>query len=589
MQMQQQNVPKIQENKSETESPGTNTPKRKKKKISATERRKKREEKFFQALYKNKDSHIQFVSADFIRQFQNPNPGTTPSKVESATDDSILPSALEDTPVSASGAWVGRRPGQELHRLDLHFPSLSPQDRKAINDPGPGRKELEPQPVVPSPSQVNTHVGEFKKVEALYGDVRSSPPVQFTPTPNKKKSQQPMMLDIGSLAFSSKKEEVEAKKIFLNSSGKSGFSKENFKVTAGNPLDSSGPGMINRGKIRLKKKKPSKLKLTIMKSRELRKRFSEEANKQIDENLTIEDEHEVFPNPIQFDETLEIMCDNQNIDATNEEVLEKIKDIKLSKTSSPSCTQETDSHPNYNVGISIQNVIPISNNKKGAKVLDNDNLQNSKTLDVSGSRDEDVDKKFLQLLDEIMLVKVGDKSVVSKTEVAVKELMHSRKFREYCDMYTTKELHGLVMQLLSELYRFQDRLYHTDPIKFKTKRRLVSGLKDATSYLNLNKVQLLIIAPDIEKNAEPGGLDDKVSKILTLAKEKKVPYIFSGNKFILGKQIRIRTPVSIIAVLDKQNCEDLFRKLLDEAERLREKYKVDFLQKVEELKTQEDE
>jgi len=57
-----------------------------------------------------------------------------------------------------------------------------------------------------------------------------------------------------------------------------------------------------------------------------------------------------------------------------------------------------------------------------------------------------------------------------------------------------------------------------------------------------------------------------VSDIISLSKEKNVPYIFSGNRFILGKAImQIKTPISAIAIFNYQSvevCSDLFEMVL---------------------------
>lgn len=52
-----------------------------------------------------------------------------------------------------------------------------------------------------------------------------------------------------------------------------------------------------------------------------------------------------------------------------------------------------------------------------------------------------------------------------------------------------------------------------------------------------------------------GGLDDVVENLITNARERNVPIIFTGNRFILGKPIFIKSPISAIGILNYQGTE----------------------------------
>ena len=54
---------------------------------------------------------------------------------------------------------------------------------------------------------------------------------------------------------------------------------------------------------------------------------------------------------------------------------------------------------------------------------------------------------------------------LEKLEEQVKQKIHSRKFREYCNQIVNKDIDDTCMSLLHEIVRFQDRLYHKNPIK----------------------------------------------------------------------------------------------------------------------------
>ncbi|XP_066895897.1 selenocysteine insertion sequence-binding protein 2 isoform X9 [Kogia breviceps] len=88
--------------------------------------------------------------------------------------------------------------------------------------------------------------------------------------------------------------------------------------------------------------------------------------------------------------------------------------------------------------------------------------------------------------------------------------IHSRRFRDYCSQMLSKEVDACVTDLLKELVRFQDRMYQKDPVKAKTKRRLVLGLREVLKHLKLKKLKCIIISPNCEK------IQSKASKTFLL-------------------------------------------------------------------------
>ncbi|PIO36911.1 hypothetical protein AB205_0090640 [Aquarana catesbeiana] len=113
--------------------------------------------------------------------------------------------------------------------------------------------------------------------------------------------------------------------------------------------------------------------------------------------------------------------------------------------------------------------------------------------------------------------------------------IHSRRFREYCSQVLSKEVDSCVTELLKELVRFQDRLYLKDPVKAKTKRRLVMGLR---------------------------GLDDTLQTIISCAIEQNVPFVFALNRKALGRCVNKAVPVSVVGIFSydgaqqKEDTED---------------------------------
>lgn len=74
----------------------------------------------------------------------------------------------------------------------------------------------------------------------------------------------------------------------------------------------------------------------------------------------------------------------------------------------------------------------------------------------------------------------------------------------YCSQILSKEVDACVTELLKELVRFQDRMYQKDPVKAKTKRRLVLGLREVLKHLKLRKLKCIIISPNCEKIQSKG-------------------------------------------------------------------------------------
>lgn len=69
----------------------------------------------------------------------------------------------------------------------------------------------------------------------------------------------------------------------------------------------------------------------------------------------------------------------------------------------------------------------------------------------------------------------------------------------YCTNVLTKGLNDALEKFLQEITRLQKRSYEKNPNKSKYKRRYYSGLKEVRKHVDLKKLKLVIVAPDIEK------------------------------------------------------------------------------------------
>ncbi|XP_045418318.1 selenocysteine insertion sequence-binding protein 2 isoform X7 [Lemur catta] len=152
--------------------------------------------------------------------------------------------------------------------------------------------------------------------------------------------------------------------------------------------------------------------------------------------------------------------------------------------------------------------------------------------------------------------------------------IHSRRFRDYCSQMLSKEVDACVTDLLKELVRFQDRMYQKDPVKAKTKRRLVLGLREVLKHLKLKKLKCVIISPNCEKIQSKGGLDDTLHTIIDHACEQNIPLVFALNRKALGRSLNKAVPVSVVGIFSYDGAQDQFHKMVELTTAARQAYKA---------------
>ena len=86
----------------------------------------------------------------------------------------------------------------------------------------------------------------------------------------------------------------------------------------------------------------------------------------------------------------------------------------------------------------------------------------------------------------------------------------------------SRDLDEIVSNLVKDLVRFQDRQHAENPIKAKARRRYVVGLREIKKFMQVKKITMLLLAPDVEQMQSKGGLDDIISELIKLAKENEV-------------------------------------------------------------------
>eukprot|EP00743_Colponemidia_sp_Colp-15_P009150 GILK01009984.1.p1 GENE.GILK01009984.1~~GILK01009984.1.p1 ORF type:complete len:406 (-),score=71.13 GILK01009984.1:90-1208(-) len=137
------------------------------------------------------------------------------------------------------------------------------------------------------------------------------------------------------------------------------------------------------------------------------------------------------------------------------------------------------------------------------------------------------------------------------------------KVREYVDQQLSVELDEVVGALVADLHRFQERMKAMEPLKAKMRRRMVTGLREVTRGIKANKIKSIICAPNIEKIATQGGLDDKIAEILQLCKERDVPVVYALSKGKLGKALGKPLRVSVIGIYNYDGAHELYKKMID--------------------------
>lgn len=128
----------------------------------------------------------------------------------------------------------------------------------------------------------------------------------------------------------------------------------------------------------------------------------------------------------------------------------------------------------------------------------------------------------------------------------------------------------LTEQLIVQLHTFQTKQHQKNPEKYK--KRFVTGIHETKKFLELKKVKLLIIAPDLEPNAGEGGLDETVNQMKAMCEENHIPYLFSLKRRKIGYILFKKIPISCVGILSYDSCEELYGKLMNELTAQRERY-----------------
>ena len=88
-------------------------------------------------------------------------------------------------------------------------------------------------------------------------------------------------------------------------------------------------------------------------------------------------------------------------------------------------------------------------------------------------------------------------------------------YYSYCTHLVTEDINTCTSDLLTDLVRFQDRVYKNEPQKLKTKRRYVCGLREVEKSLSvkLRKVECVIVTPNMDRIQSPGSTPSPAAAI----------------------------------------------------------------------------
>ncbi|XP_003382852.1 PREDICTED: selenocysteine insertion sequence-binding protein 2-like [Amphimedon queenslandica] len=150
--------------------------------------------------------------------------------------------------------------------------------------------------------------------------------------------------------------------------------------------------------------------------------------------------------------------------------------------------------------------------------------------------------------------------------------LHNRNYREYCTHLVTDKINGLVESLLNDLSRFQERIYKNEPLKFKSKRRFVCGLREVKKHLLLKHLKCVIVPPNLQRIQSPGGIDDTLSSIIESAKEQEVPLVFALNRRRLAFILKKKFNIGCIGIISCAGAEETYKKLMDQIRISTEQY-----------------
>lgn len=105
------------------------------------------------------------------------------------------------------------------------------------------------------------------------------------------------------------------------------------------------------------------------------------------------------------------------------------------------------------------------------------------------------------------------------------------------------------------------------------KKRYIIGLNEVFKHLQAGNLNCVIIATDLEKVEIEKGVDDLVCQIAEICRKRKIPLVFSMNRYRLGCATKFKgQKVSACGIMNYQSANDEFNQLVSAVDQARTEY-----------------
>ncbi|CAD8095833.1 unnamed protein product [Paramecium sonneborni] len=206
----------------------------------------------------------------------------------------------------------------------------------------------------------------------------------------------------------------------------------------------------------------------------------------------------------------------------------------------------------------------LSKIQKAKQLWDNLNDPDYETVDEDQIKQDD--QQLITILNQL-----------SKINPYSKEKYNNMKIRPWITQIPCKELDDMTLQFINELSFMQAKKKVIEPKKMK--KRVVAGIKEclrSIQYTLPEKSSKLIIVPiGIQECPIKNGPDHHILKILKEGYNKNIPIIFASTRSKLGRAFsgKFGPKISVISVINYQNMEEQFTKLIQQSEQQREQFR----------------
>ena len=119
-------------------------------------------------------------------------------------------------------------------------------------------------------------------------------------------------------------------------------------------------------------------------------------------------------------------------------------------------------------------------------------------------------------------------------------------------------MNKIIASFLGSLAAFQLRAKEKDAIKAKSKQRFVVGMKQVTNGIKAGKCRLVFLAPDTETS---DIIDDKLSALIAIAREKEVPCVYCLSRRRLAKAANLSMRQAVLGVYNPDGSFDAFKNI----------------------------